>query len=375
MNTTQLDTLKTLFGNDLAALLAFLDEIRFNGSYALWRLGSSGLTLQDVEAALNATAWRTSASPKALLPAAGVRHYLVVNTSYAGADGSSGSAATLCMTRAQWQALSSAHAGQANYAWLSSMRNTDAGNPYSEVVALTGAKADIEGYIATMTAGQVASAGNFVQVDAKDTVRFANGVFSLPSDLPMAELDLVGRLQVGAGTAGPASGSEAMELQKTTVDAIREAVFAEAAKKLSEQGELAWTLYSALKNAPASATTVQLDISSDRLIAVLTAIDPQLAKRMTAGQSHIDVDRETLAAMAFDLRKDLPVALSALFEAQLASAPTASGLDAVDLSSWLGPMLFNGAGAETGLFQILKQEGFDPARKYVVPTLRKRASA
>lgn len=140
MNTTQLDTLNTVFGNDLATLLAFLDESRTNGQYVLWHPADSVLPPAKILAALAGTGWQTAPLPKALIPANAVKSYLVVRSSHI-ANNQSIKAETLCMTRMQWQALSLQHAGDAKYAWLAEMKNANGSEALGDVVSRTGTRA------------------------------------------------------------------------------------------------------------------------------------------------------------------------------------------------------------------------------------------
>lgn len=148
---------------------------------------------------------------------------------------------------------------------------------------------------------------------------------------------------------------------------IIQQVLRQGAAKLRATGDLAWKLFDALNHAATGVTTVTVSIGSDALKAALDPVNAALAKSLTAGQSSVTVSRDDLAQMALDLRKDLPAALSALFEAQLAALPSGDGLQLVDMSDWLSTALTNADGSATGLSNILKLEGFDPRVQPVAP--------
>lgn len=136
-----------------------------------------------------------------------------------------------------------------------------------------------------------------------------------------------------------------------------------AAARLGQTGDLAWKLLEALNHAVPGTSPLTVSVSSNALRYLLAAADSSLADSIPADLSSLTVSREVLAQMALDLRRGIPGALSALFEAQLAALPSGNGLQLVDMSGWLGSALYNADGSATGLSNILKLEGFDPSVK------------
>lgn len=114
MNATRFKNLQGVVGIDIATLGAFLEDICVYANIILWRQGGGGALLsQDIPPRLASTAWQTAASPQvSVLPGKEAR-YLAGRSHYKNGDWAAETAEALCMTRKQWQALSSGDGLQA----------------------------------------------------------------------------------------------------------------------------------------------------------------------------------------------------------------------------------------------------------------------
>lgn len=364
MDTMQLDTLKITMGNDLATLVAFLGEMQHYGQRALWRQDDSALSQSDILRCLGSTGWQTTSSPQVILKPEDEKSYLIVRSKVLYETHTDARVYTICMTRRQWQALSDAHANDDEFAWLAQLKNVNGSESADDVVSLTGTSV-IEEHVSMLIQSGGAQQANFVYVDGQVSRR-EQGSPLPPLGLPLTQAAFVEQLLAASTTSAFAYLRKELVFSGTKMAEIRGAVLAEAGKKLAAQGELVWALYSAMSRAAPSVSYIEVDIDTNALKAALFAVGSALAEKLPADKTRISVARTDIVQMVVRLRENIPALLSALLMGELASLPSGDGLQLVNMSDWLGSALYSG-GEQSGLFRVLRQEGFDPSVETLLP--------